>query len=81
MSLDSSFEELLRKIIREELQVTADNDRLLTPEQVAECLGYNDVHSVYRLKKDGRLTGVYLTEKALRFRNSEVQRFMKDLAA
>jgi predicted DNA-binding transcriptional regulator AlpA len=81
MSFEETLESIVRKVVREELQVTADNDRLLTPEQVAECLGYTDVHSVYRLKKDGRLTGVYLSEKALRFRNSEVQKFMKDLAA
>ena len=81
MSFEETFETLIRKVIREELQVIAGDDRLLTPEQVAECLGYTDVHSVYRLKREGRLTGVYLTEKALRFYNSEVQKFIKELAA
>jgi predicted DNA-binding transcriptional regulator AlpA len=63
------------------MQSLPADDRLLTAEQVAETLGYTDVTSVYRLKKEGRLTGVYITEKALRFYNSEVQRFIKDLAA
>jgi len=81
MSLDEGFEKLLRKVIREELQVIAGDDRLLTPTQVAEMLGYTDVHSVYRLRREGRLPAVYITDKQFRFRNSDVQRFMKDLAA
>lgn len=81
MSIEETLETMIRKVIREELQVIAGDDRLLTAEQVAELLGYTDVHSVYRLKKEEKLTAVYLSEKALRFRNSEVQRFMKDLAA
>lgn len=81
MSLEETLETLIRKVVREELHVTEGDDRLLTPEQVAETLGYTDVHSVYRLKKDGKLTGFYLSPKALRFRNSEVQKLIRDLAA
>lgn len=81
MTLDDRLKELLREVIREEMGAQPADDRLLTAEQVADILGYTDVTSVYRLKKEGRLTGVYLTEKALRFYNSEVQRFIKDLAA
>lgn len=78
MSLEETFETIVRKVIREELQASP-GDKLLTTEQVAEILGYNDIHSVYRLKKEGRLQAVYVTEKALRFRNSEVQRFIRSL--
>lgn len=81
MSFEQTLRTIIQEVIREELQVIAGDDRLLTAEQVAELLGYTDVHSVYRLKKEEKLTGVYLSEKALRFRNSEVQRFMRDLAA
>jgi excisionase family DNA binding protein len=81
MSFEETLETLIRKVVREELQVTAGDDRLLTPEQVAECLGYTDVHSVYRLKREGRLTAVYISEKTYRFLNSEVQKFIKELAA
>jgi len=81
MSLEESLETIIRKVVREELKVTADDDRLLTAEQVADLLGYNDVHSVYQLKRENRLPGVYLTPKALRFRNSDVQQLIRDLAA
>jgi hypothetical protein len=81
MSIDETLETLLRKVVREELQVIAGDDRLLTAEQVADMLGYTDIHSVYRLKREGRLTAVYISDKAYRFRNSEVQKFIKELAA
>lgn len=81
MSLEEMIAQTVRQVIREELQSFSSDDRLLTAEQVAEMLGYEDVHSVYRLKKERRLEGVYLGEKTLRFRNSEVQKFMKELAA
>lgn len=81
MSIEETLEEIVRKVFREEMQSASTGDRLLTAEQVAEILAYNDVTSVYRLKREGRLTGVYITDKALRFYNSEVQRFIKDLAA
>lgn len=81
MSIEETLEEIVRRVFREEMQSTSTSDRLLTAEQVAEILAYNDVTSVYRLKREGRLTGVYITDKALRFYNSEVQRFIKDLAA
>ena len=81
MSLEETLEKLLRRVVREELQVIADDDRLLTAEQVADLLGYTDVHSVYQLKRENRIQGVYLSPKALRFRNSEVQRLIRDLAA
>lgn len=78
MSIEETLEEILRKVLQE-IQATSGDDRLLTAEQVAELLGYTDVASVYRLKREGRLTGYTLTEKALRFRNSEVQNFIKSL--
>ena len=81
MSFEETLELIVRRVLREELQVIAGDDRLLTTEQVADLLGYTDVHSVYRLKRDGKLTAVYLSDKVYRFRNSEVQKFMKDLAA
>jgi excisionase family DNA binding protein len=81
MTIEERLESILRKVVREELQVIAGDDRLLTTEQVAELLGYTDVHSVYRLKKEGKLTAVFLTEKGMRFRNSEVQQFIRELPA
>lgn len=81
MSVEETIEAIVRKVVREELQSLPQDDKLLTAEQVAEALGYTDIHSVYRLKQENRLTGVYLSPKALRFRNSEVQKLIRDLAA
>jgi len=79
MSIEEQLETIVRKVIREEVDTSRTEDKLLTAEQVAEILGYTDVASVYRLKREGRLISYALTEKALRFRNSEVQRFIKSL--
>ena len=81
MGLDAELETLLRRIIREEMPLLVPDDRLLTAEQVAETLGYTDIHSVYQLKKEGRLKPVYLGPKTLRFKNSDVQKLIRDLAA
>lgn len=79
MTFEETLGEIVRTAVREEVQATGGDDRLLTAEQVAEILGYTDVTSVYRLKREGRLKGYYLTEKSLRFKNSEVQDFIKSL--
>lgn len=81
MSVDDSLETMMRKVFREELRAVVAEDRLLTAEQVAEILAYTDVNSVYRLKREGKLEAVYLTEKTYRFRNSDVQKLIRDLAA
>jgi|GEM_PF-4553691 len=79
MSFEEVLESIVRRVLREEFKDSSHDDRLLTAEQVAEILGYTDVTSVYRLKREGRLTGYVLTEKALRFKNAEVQEFIKSL--
>lgn len=81
MSLEETFEDIVRRVFREEMKELGRDDRLLTAEQVAEILGYTDVNSVYRLKREGKLEPVYLTEKTYRFRNSDVQKLIRDLAA
>lgn len=81
MSFEETIKDLLREVLREELPLLVPDDRLLTTEQVAETLGYTDIHSVYQLKKEGRLKPVYLGPKTLRFKNSDVQKLIRDLAA
>lgn len=81
MSFEETIESILRKVVREELQAMSADDRLLTAEQVAEMLGYADIHSVYRLGREGKLAPVKLGGKSVRYRNSEVQRLIRDLAA
>ena len=78
-SFEVTLKELLREVVREELQAISTEDKLLTAEHVAKMLDYTDVDSVLRLKKEGRLKGVYLSERGLRFYSSEVQKFIKNL--
>lgn len=78
MSLDETYESLLRKVIREELQGMPLDDRLLTAEQAAERLGYTDTGSVRRLVREGRLEAVSLGNNTRRYRNSDVQRLVQE---
>jgi excisionase family DNA binding protein len=80
-SLEDMLEAIIRKVVREELQNGMATDRLLTAEQVAETLGYTDVKSVYKLKREGMLAAVRLGKNTLRFRHSDVQRFIQNRSA
>jgi excisionase family DNA binding protein len=77
MSLEERFEEIVRKVVREELQTLELDDKLLTAEQAAEKLGYPDADSVRRLAREGHLTAVKLGEKTSRFKKSEVNRLIE----
>jgi excisionase family DNA binding protein len=81
MSIDERLESILRKVVREELQALDLDDRLLTAEQVADRLGYSGTDSVYRLKREGKLNAISLGGNTVRFRRSDVLRFIKDQAA
>lgn len=76
MSFEETLESIVRKVVREELQSASQDDRLLTAEQVAELLGYS-AHHVHRLKREGALNGFMLGPNSLRFRRSEVERFIQ----
>lgn len=76
MSLDETLETMIRKAVREEMQAIIHEDRLLTPKQAAEILGYTDVGSVHRLAREGQLEKVNLGEQSPRFRSSDVQRLV-----
>lgn len=76
MSLEETFEDIVRRVMREELTRLGDSDRLLSAEQVAEILGYS-VHQIHRLKREGKLKGFMLGDNSLRFRRSEVERFIQ----
>lgn len=80
MSLEETFEEIVRRVVREELQAARVEDKLLTAEQVAEILEYTDVSSVYRLKREKKLPAINLSDNAIRFRRSDVQRFIESRA-
>ena len=76
MSLEETFEMIVRRVIREELKSASSSDPLMTADQVAEALGYS-VHQVHRLKREKKLHGFMLGGNSLRFRRSEVERFIQ----
>ena len=80
MSIEDQFGVVVRRIIREELAAVSglhDLD-LLTADEVAKLLKYGDRHSVYKLKREGKLKAVSLGDKTIRFRRSVVERFLED---
>jgi excisionase family DNA binding protein len=80
MSLEETLETLIRKVMREELRAASMADRLMTVQQVAEYLGY-DTHTIYQLKRQRKLRGIKLGENSVRFRHSEVERFIQERAS
>lgn len=77
MSFEELLKQIVREVIREELQALSGGDNLLTAEQVAETLGYSR-HTVYQLKREKKLRAVVLGDNSLRFRRSEVDRFIDE---
>lgn len=70
---------VVREAVREELKAanSDDSDPLWTAEQVADELGYTDVRSVYKLKREKKLPAVKLGTKGLKFRRSDVRRLIQ----
>ena len=56
------------------------NDRLLNVDEVAKLLGLSK-GSIYHLVSQRRIPCVRLSARCLRFRESEIQDFIKKLAA
>ena len=77
MSFEAEIKEILREVVREEIQALSAGDRLLTAEQVAERLGYPNSDSVRRLAREGHLEVVSLGENTRRYRNSDVQKLIQ----
>ncbi len=80
MSIEDQFAEVVRKVVREELAAvsSAQDLELLTADDVAKLLKYEDRHSVYKLKREGKLKAVSLGDKTLRFRRDVVRRFIEE---
>lgn len=77
MSFEETIKTIVREVIREELQ--ARDDQLLTTEQVAEMLVYS-THTVYQLKREKKLPAIVLGDNSLRFRRSDVRKFIDERA-
>lgn len=76
MTFEETLKETIREVIKEEMQSLSTADPLMTPEQVAEYLGYS-VYNVHRLKRERKLKGFMLGDNSLRFRRSAVERFIQ----
>ncbi len=82
MGFEEQFAEIVRGVVREELaaQSSVQDLELLTADEVAKLLKYPDRHSVYKLKREGKLKPVNLGDKTLRFSPAEVRRFIQERA-
>jgi hypothetical protein len=82
MSLESELAQMIRTIVREEVQSVIDLSdlRLLSAEQVAEMLGYPNARGVYQLKRTGKLAALNLGDRTLRFRLGTVREYIKSLS-
>jgi predicted DNA-binding transcriptional regulator AlpA len=82
MSIEEQFAEVVRKVVREELALLSNTQdlELLTADDVAKLLKYPDRHSVYKLKREGKLKPVSLGDRTLRFSQAEVRRFIQECA-
>lgn len=80
MSIEEQFAEVVRAVVREELAASSigNDDQLLSAEEVATMLGYEDRHSVYALKRKGALKAVSLGDKTVRFRRGTVRAFIQE---
>jgi excisionase family DNA binding protein len=78
--MEDQFAEVVRRVVREELASLSNGHdlELLTADEVAKMLKYPDRHSVYKLKREGKLKSVSLGDKTLRFSQSEVRRFIEE---
>ena len=77
MSFEETLKEVVREVIREELESLDRDDKLLTVEQAAEKLGYTNADSVRRLAREGHLETINLGGNTRRYRNSDVQRLVQ----
>ncbi len=79
--LEETFAEIVRKVVREELERhERPLEPLLTAEGAAELLCL-PVQTIYKLKREGKLKHVALGDSTLRFEQEEVRKFIADRAA
>lgn len=78
MSFEETITEIVRTVVREELAAASSvaDLELLTVEDVMKLLKLTDRHSVYKLKREGKLKPVYLGDKTVRFSPTEIRRFI-----
>lgn len=80
MSLEELIAQEVRKAVREEFaaQSGVRDLELLTADEVARLCKFEDRHTVYDLKRTGRLKAVSLGPKTIRFKPAEVRRYIEE---
>lgn len=58
-------------------KLVSQNRRLLSGKQLAERLGFHP-GTVRRLRREGRITGIVLNSRTVRYEESEVDRLVKE---
>lgn len=78
-TLEDTLRDMIREIVLEELPLTpiGPPPPLLSAEEVGERLGV-DRQTVYRMKKEGTLKGVNISDQRFRFHPDEVDRFIRE---
>lgn len=76
-TLEEQFEEIVRKVVREELQsfVGDKPEELLTAEGVRALLNLNNVQKVYSLVREHELEAIMISKREMRFAPSVIREF------
>jgi excisionase family DNA binding protein len=76
-ALEESFSEIVRKVVREELQAfmgASTDERLLTADDVALRLRVSK-QKIYSLKREGKLKAIMINQREMRFAPEAVRQF------
>jgi excisionase family DNA binding protein len=82
-----TLEELIKEAVYQAMDKymaahsNGEDCQLLTAEEVAGLLGYEDRASVYKLVREGKLKAVKLGDKTVRVAREEVRRFIQERTA
>lgn len=79
MAIEETLRELIREVILQEMPQSLPRAPrpLLSADEVGQRLGI-DKQAVYRLKREGALKAVNLSETRFRFHPDEVDRFIEN---
>ena len=77
--IEDEIKAIVREVLREELRAWSSPrlpDHLLSADEVARVLGFDDRQSVYRLRREGHLKAIWVSEKEFKFAPEVVQAFI-----
>ena len=77
MTLEETFETIVRKVLREELQgLLADRpEEFLKADDVRQRLNLNSVQKVYSLVREGEIEAIWISKREMRFAPSAIREF------